>query len=116
MHRRNNLSKSTKRRRLLEEKNYIETLSHNDSFITLPSEELNNSCTVVINNTPGNTLNEATSNYTDLNNHDTYVPFDFVLPTNNVDQLLNNASASLLLESSDANVDPIEEVQNPTRS
>ncbi|CAI6377752.1 unnamed protein product [Macrosiphum euphorbiae] len=107
MQRRNNLSKSTKRRRLLDEKNYIKTLSHNDSFITLNSVELNNTCTMVTN-----PLIEPTTNYTDIDHvphHSPSVGFD--LPTNNVDQLLlNNDSTSLLLGNGDENVDPIEEV------
>lgn len=110
MHRRNNLSKSTKRRRLLAENNYIKTLSHNDSFITSPSVTLNDTSTIVTNNP----LIEPTTNYTDVDNHVKYhspsVGFD--LPTNNVSQLLNNASTSLLLKNSDGNFDPIEEVQN----
>jgi len=114
MHRRNNLSKSTKRRRLLDEKNYIETLSHNDSFITLPSAELNNTYTIVTNKP----LIEPTTNYTDVDNHVMYhsPSFGFDLPTNNVNQLLNYASVSLLIENSDANFDPIEEVQNSITS
>jgi len=68
MHRRNNLSKSTKRRRLLDEKNYIKTLSHNNSFITLRSVELNNTCTIVTNEP----FIEPTTNYTDVDNHVTY--------------------------------------------
>jgi len=98
MHRRNNLRKSTKRRRLLDEKNYIKTFN---------SVELNNTCTMVTN-----PLIEPTTNYTDIDHvphHSPSVGFD--LPTNNVDQLLlNNASTSLLLGNSDENFDPIEEV------
>lgn len=68
MHRRNNLSKSTKRRRLLAENNYIKTLSHNDSFITSPSVTLNDTSTIVTNNP----LIEPTTNYTDVDNHVKY--------------------------------------------
>ncbi|KAE9542483.1 hypothetical protein AGLY_003344 [Aphis glycines] len=112
----NNLSKSTKCRKLLDEENYIESLSHNDSFITLPSVEINNPCTILINNS----LIEPTTNYTGVDNHVTdhspSVDFD-LLTCNNINQLSNNASASSLLGSSDANLNPIEDVQSPiTRS
>jgi len=112
MHRKNNLSKSTKRRRLLDEENYIESLSHNDSFITLPSVEINNPCTILINNS----LIEPTTYYTGVDNyvtdHSPSVDFD-ILTCNNINQLSNNASASSLLGSSDANLNPIEDAQSP---
>jgi len=116
MHRKNNLSKSTKRRRLLDEENYIDSLFHNDSFITLPSVEINNPCTILINNS----LIEPTTNCTDVDNHVTdhspSVDFD-LLTCNNINRLSNNASASSLLGSIDVNLNQIEEIQSSiTRS